>query len=228
MRSPRDTLQRRIVPRAVVALSTVRRPRRLAAVVRRAVGGRVPVRLYVAFDDPASAIAAVGLSARLAGRRARLIIEPVVARGIPGDPAAEAKRRYAVVDAARLARRDGRELARAESVTAESAAFLADWASAAPTDVQRTAFSVAALRRLWFESDGRVEPEDFRDLWRMHGDGDPPSNGAGAARRAERGMRLRRLYDTPVAVVAGQWFFAHERLDQIEHALDELGWVAAG
>jgi hypothetical protein len=28
-------------------------------------------------------------------------------------------------------------------------------------------------------------------------------------------------------VVHGQWFFAHERLAQIEHRLDELGWAAA-
>ena len=40
-------------------------------------------------------------------------------------------------------------------------------------------------------------------------------------------MRRRRLYDTPAAVVGGQWFFAHERLAQIGHRLDELGWRAA-
>jgi hypothetical protein len=39
-------------------------------------------------------------------------------------------------------------------------------------------------------------------------------------------MKRRRLYDTPVAVFAGQWFFAHERLPQIEYALDELGWTS--
>jgi 2-hydroxychromene-2-carboxylate isomerase len=56
---------------------------------------------------------------------------------------------------------------------------------------------------------------------------EPPGDGAADATTAERRMRRRRLYDTPVAVVHGEWFFAHERLAQIEHRLDDLGWKAA-
>jgi 2-hydroxychromene-2-carboxylate isomerase len=197
------------MPRVVVKLSTVRAHRRAAATVRRALGGRGKVRLYVAFDDPSSAVALLGLSERLRGRRIDLIVEPVVARGIPDDPAAGAKRRYAVVDARRLARRDGRELSRTEPVPQDATAHLAHQAAALPA-TERTAFCVAAMRRLWFESDGPLDPVDA-------GDGALPG---------ERGMRLRRLYDTPVAVVGGQWFFAHERLAQIESALDDLGWTA--
>ena len=65
-------------------------------------------------------------------------------------------------------------------------------------------------------------------LWREHVGAAPPADGAAGPRRSERAMRLRRLYDTPVAVVHGQWFFAHERLAQIEHRLDELGWRRRG
>jgi 2-hydroxychromene-2-carboxylate isomerase len=38
-------------------------------------------------------------------------------------------------------------------------------------------------------------------------------------------MDKRGLYDTPIAVVHGRWYFAHERLGQIEDWLDELGWT---
>lgn len=225
--SPRERLRRRVFPRLIVAMSTVRGPRRAAAAVRRALGGRARVRLYVAFDDAASAVALIGLAERLAGRRARLVVAPVVRRGIPGDPAVQDKRRYALVDARRLARRDGRELSRTAPLAPEDTAFLAGWAGAAPAGAERAAFCVAAMRRLWFETDGPVDPAAYADLWRAQFGGDPPAASAGDAHWGEPGMRLRRLYDTPVAVLAGQWFFAHERLPQIETALDELGWTAA-
>jgi 2-hydroxychromene-2-carboxylate isomerase len=215
----RDRLQRRIVPRVVVALSTVDAHHRWAARLRRAAGGKGVVRLYVAFDDPQSAIALLGLADRVRGRRVRLLVEPVVARGIPGDPAVEDKRRYAVGDAARLARRDGRELTRTEPVGASDCAFLAAWAAAIPQGPERTAFCVAAAEQLWLRSSAPVEESDFAAL--------RPGSRRATPRRSELTFRLRRLYDTPVAVVHGQWFFAHERLDQIEHRLDILGWTAA-
>ena len=218
--SPHDRIRRRVMPRAVVALSTVDAHRRSAARIRRALGGRAVVRLYVAFDDPSSAIALLGLVERLEHRRVRLLVEPVVRRGIPDDPAAEAKRRYAVVDSRRLARRAGLELSRSEPLAAADTAFLAEWAASLPSD-DRLGFCAAAIRRVWFESDGPISVEGFQDLLE---DGTPP---APPALTGEREMKRRRLYDTPVAVVHGQWHFAHERLTAIEHRLDELGWTAA-
>ncbi len=218
----RDRLQRRAIPRAVVALSTVRAPGRATAALRRAAGRQATVRLYVAFDDAYSAVALLGLRHRLTSRRVRLHVEPVVERGIPGDPAAADKRAHAVMDSRRLARRAGAELSRTEPLSSADTAFLADWAAAAPPG-RRAAFCVAAMEQLWFRSAGPVEREPYAALWREHVGGSPPSASADA-RPAERGFRRRRLYDTPVAVVHGQWFFAHERLPQIEHRLDELGW----
>ena len=220
--TPRDRLQRRVVPRLVVHLSTVRAPARAAALLRRAAGRADTVRLYVAYDDPYSAVAVLGLTDRLRGRRARLLIEPVVRRGIPGDPAVEAKRRYAVVDARRLAARDDRTLTRSEPLRPEATAFLAGWTAAIGDPVRRAAFSAAAMAQLWCASSGPVDRAPFAALWDEHVGGPPPADDGGTALPAERGMRLRRLYDTPVAVVHGQWFFAHERLPQIEHRLDEL------
>jgi 2-hydroxychromene-2-carboxylate isomerase len=224
--SLRDRLQRRAIPRLVVSLSTVRWPGRAAATLRRALGGHARVDLHVAFDDPYSAVALLGLVDRLAGRRAQLAVEPVVGRGIPDDPAVDAKRRYAVVDARRLARRQGLELSRSEPLEAEATAFLARWAAVAPQGVRRTAFCAAAMRLLWFASDGPVEPAPYAALWREHVGGEPPDGAAGLNGSDPR-LRGRRLYDTPAAVVHGEWFFAHERLAQIEHHLDELGWTVA-
>jgi hypothetical protein len=106
----RDRLQRRVIPRLVVALSTVTRPARARAALRRMLGRPGRVELYVAVDDPASAVAFVDLTERLRGRRVELDVRPVVERGIPGDPAVEAKRAYALVDARRLAARRGAAL----------------------------------------------------------------------------------------------------------------------
>lgn len=222
--SPRDRIRRRVMPRAVVALSTVHAHRRWAARIRRALGGQAVVRAYVAFDDPSSAIALLGLVERMEHRRVRLLVEPVVLRGIPDDPAVDAKRRYAVVDSRRLARRAGLELSRSQPLAPGDVAFLAEWAVSLPSDA-RLGFCAAAIRRVWFESDGPITVEGFRDLVEEHGEGGAPP--AGPALAGEREMKRRRLYDTPVAVVHGQWHFAHERLEAIDHWLDQLGWTVS-
>ena len=226
-----SALRRRILPRAVVQLSTVTWPRRLEAAVRRRLGREAVVRLYVAFDDPLSAVAMVGLAERLEGRRVRLIVVPVVARGISGDPAVDEKRRYAVNDARRLARRAGRVHLRDEPLAPSDCAFLAGWAASIRSDEARAGFCAAAFERLWMRSRGSVERDDYALIWSEHVAGPPPPESGDSPlirtlRRGERSMRLRRLYDTPVAVVHGQWFFAHERLSQIGHRLDDLGWEA--
>lgn len=222
-----DALQRRVLPRAVVSLSTVTAPRRVAATVRRALGRSGQVRLYLAFDDPYSAVALLGLADTVGGRRVELVVEPVVDRGIPADPAVNAKRRYAVIDARRLGQRAGLELSRVEPVGAEAAAFLAGWTASITDPWIRASFSAAAMRRLWFCSDGPISPEPYAALWRQLVGGDPPLDQFERVRRSETRMRRRGLYDTPIAVVHGQWFFAHERLEQIGRRLDDLGWRAS-
>jgi hypothetical protein len=221
----RDRIQRRVMPRLIVRLSRVRWHRRAAAALRRGLGGRGTVRLFLAFDDASSAIAMLGLTDRLAGRRVRLLVEPVVRRGIPGDPAEPDKRRYAVVDARRLARRGGLELSRSEPVPAAEAAFLAEWATALPAGPDRNGFCVDAMRLLWLDSDGALPVDDLEALWSRRSAALPPA--ANGVLPGERQMKRRRLYDTPVAVVHGRWYFAHERLDQIGEWLDELGWTAS-
>lgn len=222
-----DRLARHTVPGAIIALSQVTWPARAGAAARRALGRRGRVELYFAFDDAASAVAVLDLAGRTAGRDVRLLLLPVVHRGIPDDPAADAKRRYAIVDAVRLARRSGLALARTEPLAAADTAFLAEWTAAGPAGPALNRFCVAALRRLWLETAGPPDREEYAALWREHLGSEPPANGAGAVRRAERRMRRRGPYDTPAAWIHGQWFFAQDRLVQIGERLDDLGWRAA-
>lgn len=221
-------LTRRVLPRAIVALSQVSWPSRLGAATRRHLGRRGRVELFFAFDDPCSAVAVIELAERVAGRDVQLVLKPVIARGIAGDPAVEQKRGCALVDARRLARRADLALRRGAPLPAGATAFLAEWAAAAPPGLALTRFCVEALRRLWFATDGPVDPAEYAALWRERLGEEPPEAGAGrSVRRNERLMRRRGPYDTPAAFVHGQWFFAHDRLAQIGTRLDDLGWRAA-
>ncbi len=225
LRSPGDALRRRILPRTVVALSRRDAPARAAARVRRRLGRPARVELFFAIDDPCSAVALIALHRRLADRPVRLVLVPVVGRGVPDDPAVELKRAYAVQDAARLLRRCGLALGRSAPLPPGDVAFLAAWATSAPVGPRRTAFCVAAARRLWLTDDGVVRADDYRTLWREHVGGDPPDGAAAAGAFAanERRMARRGPYDTPAAWVHGQWFFAHDRPAQIAARAEALG-----
>lgn len=219
-------LKRRLLPGLVIALSRVTWPARLGAAVRRRTGRRGAVELFFAFDDAASAIAVIELTRRLAGRDVDLLMKPVVQRGIPGDPAVELKRRYAIADAERLGLRSGLVLSRHEPLRSEDCAFLAGWVANTPQTPQLGAFCAAAMRELWFGSGGPIDQAAFTALWAEHVGGAPPQTAAEAVRANERLMARRKPYDTPTAWIHGQWFYAHERLAQIEIRLDDLGWTA--
>jgi 2-hydroxychromene-2-carboxylate isomerase len=226
--SPRvaaDTLVRRTLPRALVAASQVTLPARLAAAAKRRRGEPERLELFFAFDDPCSAVATIDLSARLAGRPVEIVPLPVVERGIAGDPAVQQKREYAVIDARRLARRAGMTLARETPLPAADTAFLAEWVAAVKPSPALLAFTVAALRRLWFEGDGPVEREAFLGLWREHVGSEEARPDPAAVLATEKRMSRRGPYETPAAWVAGRWYFAHDRPGQICEWLDELGWT---
>src|SRR4051795_11439721 len=147
----RERLTRRVLPRVVVALSQVDWPARTGARVRRLAGRRGCVELFFAFDDPSSAVAVIELARRVSGRDVRLLLKPVVTRGIASDPAADLKRRYAIVDARRLARRAGLELVRTTPVKAADTAFPAEGGAGAERGPAVTSFCVEALTEIWFK-----------------------------------------------------------------------------
>ncbi len=155
-----------------------------------------------------------------------LLLRPVVRRGIPGDPAVEQKRRYAIDDARRLARRLGLGLSRNEPLAAEQTAFLAEWVARGPQGPALQRFCLGAVGDLWLTGGGTLERAELEALWRECLGRAPVAahEGEAAVHRNERLMKRRRPYDVPAAWVHGQWFFAHDRPAQISERLDELGW----
>lgn len=228
MSTTRDLLQRRVGPGVVVALSRISWPARLGAGLRRATGRRGRVELFFAFDDPCSAIALTELSGRLASRRVALVLRPVLERGIPGDPAVPQKRRYAIEDASRLARRAGLELGRSDPLPPQDARFVAEWAASAPQGPSLERFCLAATGSLWLERGAAIDRDRLATLWREQFGQDPaPADGPAALARNERLMKRRGPYDVPAAWVHGRWYFAHDRPAQICEWLDQLGWRAS-
>ena len=252
MASPADRLQRNLIPRLVLGLSRVRAPAKLAARVRRALGRRGDVELWVAFDDPNSAVALIELRRRMQGRDVDLVVRPVIARDIDGDPAVEAKRAHAVEDARRLAGRYGMTLTGRRPLDPGSVAFLAEWIAARAPSEAVTAFAVAAAREIWSvdRPEAGEDPDGgagsvtggraaaggaspplpdrgrFVDLWRNTVGGVPAEGNREAVVANERRMRRCGAYAVPMASVHGRLFFAHDRLDAIERELDLLGWRA--
>jgi 2-hydroxychromene-2-carboxylate isomerase len=220
-----ELIARRVVPSAVVALSRVTGPARLAAAARRRSGRSGEVELYFAFDDPCSAVAVIDLVARIADRPVDLLMKPVLRRGIPGDPAVGLKRRYAIVDARRLGRRLGLELTRSDPLRAQSTAFLAEWvAESGVRSPELSTFCARVMRHLWFETNGEPSREALRAIW-LEELGTAPATGRHQTRMNEARMARRGPYATPAAWLAGRWYFAQDRPAAIMEYLDELGWT---
>lgn len=244
MASPADRLQRKTVPGIVLALSRVRTPARAISALRRTFGRRGVVELFLAFDDPNSAVALVELDRRLQGRAVDLVVRPVVDRDLDDDPAVEAKREYAIADAARIARRSGLGLSRRDPIAPGAVAFLAEWVAEAGPSAEATEFAAAAARELWIApeeagsdsgtaatSPGPVpipDRERFVDLWRRTVGGAPGAGSRDQVIANERRMKRAGAYAVPMATVHGRLFFAHDRLERIAYELDRLGWTAGG
>jgi len=218
-----EKLKRHTVPAIVLAASKVRAPGKAIAAARRAAGKRATVELFVAFDDPSSCLAILELDRRLAARDVDLVIRPVINRDMDGDPAIEAKRSYALLDAGRLARRYGLTITRDAPIAASDVAFAAEWAAAAGPLVARD-FCVSVAKRLWFEPDANIDRDSIAETFGLTVGGVPPMGGAAAVVTNEKLMKRRGAYTVPMAAVHGRLFFAHERLDQICEELDLLGW----
>ena len=221
----RNHLRRSLVPSTVIALSRWPSPRSAIARTARRLGRPITLEIYFAFDDPYAAIALPALRDCVQYKPVSVRLYPLVRRGIAGDPAALARKHFALTDARRLAQRQDSELRRSEPLTAEDCAFLATWTAAAHHHPSALAFAGDALDLLWRDSDKPVSPQRFEALYRAHIDRPPPIVDIESHRALERNSK--RLYakghwESPSVRIAGQWYFAHERLAQIQHRLDEL------
>src|SRR5258705_2192117 len=212
----RDRLQRSFAPRAVVALSRLRVPRPWALTVR--------VELYFAFDDPYAVLGLPGLLELTRERGLELELFPLVERGIPGDPAADKRRAYSIVDADRLVAREGCRLERREPLDPSECAFLAAWTDVARGNPAALDFAATAIVDLWLHSSGPVRRERYAELHREILKCTPSVDETkwqdALARNTQR-LRARGHWESPAARVDGEWFFAHERLPQIAARLDE-------
>ncbi len=222
----RDYIQKVLMPRLLVAWFAARWPGQLWAWLLRRLGGRAEVELYFAFDDPYSVVA-LPLLEVAARRRSELSLYPLAERGMDQDPALEQRRRFAIEDSQRLLRRRGLVLRRRAPLAPADTAFLAAWTESLRGRPQMQAFAAAALTRLWLNSDGPVRPEDYAGLFREVAGAAPPEADAALVQRlsANRARQLRKgHWESPTARVQGEWFFAHERIPQIEERLSYLGW----
>ncbi len=222
-----DYFRRAVMPRLLIAIFETRWPGKLRASVVRAFGGRGCIELYFAYDDPYAAIALPALHEMAARHAVRLVLYPIVERGLENDPAAEQRRRFAVTDALRLASRHGRMLTRTTPIAPDETAFLAAWTESARDCDYQADFAMLALQKLWFGSPGPVGRKAFAWLFGEVIGRTPPADESGLAMslsRNERRMVSKGFWDSPAARVDGEWFFAHERIPQIEDRLAYLGW----
>ncbi len=221
-----EFLRRAAAPRIVVATSRWRWAQNCGAALRRILGLRPSVELFFAFDDPYAAIGLPGLIRIAESHGADLKLVPLITRGIDGDPAATQRSLHAITDSRRLALRDGRALRRGAPLQAHDVIFLAAWTVAAGQHPQRNAFVAAALEKLWLGSDDLPTPEAYSALYQTHIGTPPPAVSAThTVQLARNNKRLHKLghWESPVARVAGEWYFAHERLQQIDMRLSALG-----
>jgi 2-hydroxychromene-2-carboxylate isomerase len=225
-----EYLRRALIPRLVVAASTLRWPQWLRSRLRQAAGRHGRVELYFAFDDPYSAVALPALAALFRRRPVELSLYPLLERGISNDPAAAQRLIHTLTDSRRLAARQGKVLSRTAPLRAEDTRFLAEWAESLRGTPAMNAFATGAIEQLWFNSSTHPAAEHYAALYQSLAGRLPPAESAPVNDRlAANSRRLLRKghWESPAAWLEGEWFFAHERLDVIADRLDELGWVAA-
>ena len=217
---------RALLPRLLLRAKRRKARSRTKARLMQALDISLTVELYFAFDDPYSAVALPALQKMTDDRALELRLYPVVKRGIEGDPDIELRRAYSLADARRLAAEEGREIARKEPLVPEDVSYLSAWAEEARDRESIQEFSVAAMDALWHLGWPPGDNE-FRRIYERTVNKPPPDDvewHAEQVRKNELRLRKKGHWDTPACLVHGQWYFAHERIEQIAERLDYLGW----
>lgn len=219
----RQRVARSVLPQAALRAFWLRRQ---VMVTASRLFRRAPrIDLYFAFDDPYSAVA-LPATIDLAHRHGvTLTIYPVVMRGIVGDPDLSLRIAASIVDATRLLRRTGATLGRQSPIAPNDVLFVAAWTEAARATGHEITFAAEAVAALWKNGTPASPSESLRAIYqRVVGSPPPTERGVfdRAVTRNESSLRSRGHWETPAARIAGEWFFAHERAEQMSALLTEL------
>lgn len=223
----KEYVSRSLLARGLLGLKRFRSRRKALPLIQRSLGTGGSLELYFAFDDPCSAIALPAISNMVVNRDLTLELYPVVERGIAGDPDLELRRAYYLKDAYRLGRRLGIDIKRSAPLDPSSVSFLAAWAESARETENIEEFSRLAISRIWSTSEKAISLPALASIYERSVGQKPPQDvsdydealAGNSARLVKKGH-----WDTPALLVYGEWYFAHERLEQIEDRLRMLGW----
>lgn len=200
--------------------------RRRAQVIAAKLGARPTIELYFAFDDPYGAVAVPGVIDLARRHGVELTLAPVVVHGLEGDPDQPLRVAASLIDTARLLRRQGRVLARSEPIAPRDVAFLAAWTEAARVRGKELELATDILAAVWERSEPIVERGALAAIYQRVVGEAPPRDRASWDRivtRNEQQLRARGHWETPAARIAGEWFFAHERIETMGELLTSLG-----
>jgi len=227
--NPVDRAKRSILMRAVVAAQDLSPGHALRSRVKRALSRPARVELYFAFDDPYAAVAMRPLREVVLRHEAELSLFPLLDRGMPDDPAWDQREHYAIVDARRLARRTGRVLRRTAPIPPEKLDYLARFTQSIKDERKKAAFAEVALEEVWL-GERTPEPSELRKVFRRIVGEDAPGHFRecaaldGALVRNHERLARRGHWESPACWVEGEWFFAHERIAQIDELLAKGGF----
>lgn len=216
-------MSRSVMPQAMLRAFWLRRRVRSAAT--KALGLTPSIELYFAFDDPYTAVALPAVIDLARRHGVALSLYPVGNHGIVGDPDLPLRREASIVDAARLLRRHGRVLRHRPPIEPDAVRFLAAWTESARVSGTEAAFAAAAVASIWESADPLSVTGPLRSVYERVVNAPPPADRGPfdqAVARNEKRLRARGHWETPAARIAGEWFFAHERVEQMNELLTDL------
>jgi len=187
--------------------------------------GRDPrAELFVAFDDPYAPLALAAAAELASLYRIDFDVFPILKRGTAGDANLDRRRRYSVLDARRLARRRGIELAHDEPVDPARIEKLTYWVEAARAHDCHRQLATAFAARLW----AKKTLPDFGELYALYKqkvDAEPPRNlllARHRVRQNEARLVRRGHWDSSAMWLEGKLFMSYERREQMADYLREL------
>ena len=214
------------VPRLILSYFKLKRRSKVKSILERALGLPGTINFFFAFDCPYSLIALSSLFEILDERSVVLNLFPVINRGIENDPAIDIRRAYSIKDAVRFGERNNIEIKRTTPLLPDQVGFLAALAEAG-RGPKYGELVFRFLEQVWFSDDPDISEEPFRAFYEnIIGEKAPDdlNKQYKKVRKNEKLLQKKGHWEVPSALVYGEWYFAHERISQIEERLNFLGW----